>query len=70
MSYVSNLVARMFGLSTFNGMYSTSIYDRKNPILIDTENKLRIYNTIPHLQSVINQLADMFKNMDIKLYDK
>jgi HK97 family phage portal protein len=70
MSYVSNLVARMFGLSTFNGMYSTSIYDRKNPILIDTENKLRIYNTIPHLQSVINQLADMFKNMEIKLYDK
>ena len=70
MSYVSNLVARMFGLSTFNGMFSTSIYDRKNPILIDTENKLRIYNTIPHLQSVINQLADMFKNMEIKLYDK
>lgn len=70
MSYVSNLVAKIFGINTVNGMFTQSIYDRKNPILIDTQNKLQVYNTIPHFQSVVNQLADMFKNMDIKLYDK
>lgn len=70
MSYISNIVAKIFGSNTVAGMYTQSIYDRKNPILIDTQNKLQIYNTVPHLQSVINQLADMFKNMDIKLYDK
>jgi HK97 family phage portal protein len=70
MSYVSNLVAKIFGINTVNGMFTQSIYDRKNPILIDTQNKLQVYNTIPHFQSVVNQLADMFKNMEINLYDK
>ena len=70
MSYVSNIVAKIFGFSSINGMYTQSIYDRKNPILIDTQNKLEIYKTIPHFQSVINVLADMFKNMELKLYDK
>jgi len=70
MSYVSNLVAKIFGINTVNGMFTQSIYDRKNPILIDTQNKLQIYNTIPHFQSVVNQLADMFKNMEVKLYNK
>ena len=70
MSYVSNLVAKIFGINTVNGMFTQSIYDRKNPILIDTQNKLQVYNTIPHFQSVVNQLADMFKNMEVKLYNK
>lgn len=70
MSYISNIVAKIFGSNTVAGMYTQSIYDRKNPILIDTQNKLQIYNTVPHLQSVVNQLADMFKNMELKMYNE
>jgi hypothetical protein len=70
MNYFQNLVRSIFGMNILNnGMYSQYTYDRKNPILIDIENKLAVYNSIPHLQSVINQGADMFKDMELKLYN-
>jgi len=67
MSYFQNLARSIFGLNLNNGLFTSYTYDRKNPILIDVENKLAIYNTIPHLQAVVNTLGDMFKNMEVKL---
>ena len=69
MNYFQNLARSIFGLNLTNGLFTSYTYDRKNPILIDIDNKLAIYNTIPHLQAVVNTLGDMFKNMEVKLVD-
>lgn len=54
----------------FYPLYSNYLYNNKSPILVDMENLYEVYLGSAHLRLVIDRKAEMFKNMEICLYDK
>lgn len=64
------LFRQLFG-SNRNAQFNQSFMLQKNvPILIDMENLLAVYMTVPHLRAVIDKKAEMFSNAELCIKDK
>lgn len=61
---------QLFNGSPFYPLNFIGTRDKKQPIFVDMTNLLAVYLSCPPLRAVIDRKAEMFSNMEIKLYKK
>lgn len=67
--FFGNLIRRMLKDNPpFYPLFANFFLNRKLPILVDTNNLMFVYLSIPHLRMAIEKKAEMFKNMKIEIY--
>ena len=65
-----NQPMQLFNGSPFHPLNFIGTRDKKTPIIVDLSNLLAVYLSCPPLRAVIDRKAEMFSNMQIKLYKK
>lgn len=61
---------QLFNGAPFYPLNFNGTRDKKQPIMVDMSNLLAVYLACPPLRAVIDRKAEMFSNMQIKLYKK
>ena len=61
---------QLFNGAPFYPLNFNGTRDKKRPIMVDMSNLLAVYLACPPLRAVIDRKAEMFSNMQIKLYKK
>ena len=67
--WFGGIFRRALGVTKRN-WFRTTLLDSKQPIVIDCENLFEVYQSCPHLQTVINKKAEMLSNGRLILKDK
>lgn len=65
-----NQSLQLFNGAPFYPLNFNGTRDKKTPIMVDMSNLLAVYLACPPLRAVIDRKAEMFSNMEIKLYKK
>lgn len=67
--WFAGMFARALGVTKRN-WYRNTILDSRQPIVVDFENLFDVYQSCPHLQTVINKKAEMLSNGRLVLKKK